>query len=161
MFVSFLLNLFPICWNGTHFYLKEKLIFSILKIFDWQKITHPSNARTWVGLILWGSCSGNHGYCEIMITKALSFPEVNIPLHSFPPPFLNVCWAFVGSGRGVNGDVLFRAEYSVFYSQYFEQLHISVLPDVHCKKKPLRPRLRAAQGYVFRRQFDTYPFSKL
>lgn len=57
--------------------------------------------------------------------------------------------------KGFNTDVLIRAEYSVSYSQYFEQLHNSVLTNVHCKKEALWPRLRAAQEDVLRRQFDT------
>lgn len=91
------LNLFP-SEMGLTFLKKKKLIFSIFKIFDWQR----SLSSPLPGLGLAWSCGG---FVRVIMATVRSWLQK--PYHiqkstfhctPFHLPFLNVSWAFAGVG---------------------------------------------------------------
>jgi hypothetical protein len=98
-------------------------------------------------LLLWGSGSRNHGFCEFVRARSCHFRTQDFMAPSRPfssytlPVFLWVPW---GLGLG-DVDVPFRADPSIvilYTLNSCESLHCCLC--IWCRKKRLRPRLRAA-----------------
>lgn len=61
---------------------------------------------------------------------------------------------FRALGLGVVKDVPSRAEHTtVTYSQFFDQLSVTVLTNDHCKEMFPRARLRAVLIYVYKHKY--------
>lgn len=112
---------------------------------------HPTYARIWAGLIFCKSCADKHSSCESITVVAMPCPKTALwgtpphsPIHMFFPSHLPQCSLRLSCSMA-NINVLFKAEYSGFYSQHYASLHWEL---------PTAKRIFSNQGWEQTRFMD-------